>query len=222
MKSFHFLILGLLFFLSACQPTKLIQKASSGSDLQKLINQAEEGAIIKLEQKVYKIDELIYIRNKKKLTIEGNGASLILNSLTTDVIEIRNSENIILKNFMAKHFEPSGPTGCTGNVISIDESKNIQIEGCELNGSGIVGIASYHSENLIFKNNHIHNNSKYPIISQNASVIIEGNTFENNGNNVIYFEHVPQGESASWPPSDQLSEDKNMEGLIMKNNKFKK
>lgn len=209
---------------SSCQTSnKLLKTASSEMEIQKMINEAEEGTIIQLKKKIYKLENLIQIENKKKLTIDGNGASLILNSLETDVIRVIKSEDIVLKNFMAKHIEPSGPVGCTGNVILVDYCKNIRIEDCELNGSGIVGIASYHSSNLVIKNNHIHNNSEYPIISQNESTIIEGNLFENNGENVIYYEYVSMGEFAGWPPTNKIGEDENnMEGLKMKNNTFKK
>lgn len=206
--------------MAACNTPSNLQRVGPTDDLNKIISEAEPGATIQLEKKVYAISERLHISNKKQLTIDGKGAQIILNDPNSDVMFIDNCEGLVLKNFMAKHTDPEGPVGCTGNVVHIMDSKNVLLDHCELNGSGIVGIAAYSTE-LNVKNCHFHHNSEYAIIYMGPSIALAENRFDNNGHdNAIYFKYLPKGESPGWPPEHEITSDTQKKGLLMRDNRF--
>lgn len=191
-------------------------------DLSRSLNALSSGASVKLKQGDYLLDETVLLNGKQDITIDGNGSTLTVNSLSDHVIHVANCSNIRLINFKATHIEPSGPVGCTGNVLLLENSSDVLVEGCDLNGSGIVGIASYNVDNLRVLNNFIHENSEYSIIYQGPSLLLDGNIFEENGNgNVIYFSYVEKDGMMGWPPDEQITTDTQLQGLVMRNNLFK-
>jgi hypothetical protein len=199
----------------SCKSSRNITKIKTIDSI--LSNKIESGSNIKLDKGTYELDYPIKISGKENITIDGNGATLIMRNMAEDVIYIENSNHITLMNFKATHIEPEGPTGCTGNVIHIKGGANILIEKCDLNGSGIVGIAAYNSNNLIVSNNFIHENSQYGIIYQGPQIEIKGNTFEKNTKGNIYFSYI----DTSWPPNKKINTNQNKEGLKMSKNIFK-
>ncbi len=201
-------------FLFSCKSS---QTALLSSIDHTSFSKIESGSNVKLKKGVYHLESRLEINSKENITIDGNGSTFIMKSLSDDVISIQDSKNITLKNFTATHIEPDGPVGCTGNVILISKGSNILIEKCELNGSGIVGVSAYETENLKIKDNYIHKNSQYGIIYQGPSVEITGNTFENNANGNLYFSY----NNLNWPPQDLINSDTNKEGLKMSGNIYK-
>jgi parallel beta-helix repeat protein len=139
-----------------------------------------------------------------------------MQNMADDVLFIDNSNNIKLINFKATHIEPKGPVGCTGNVIHIENGSDITIEDCDLNGSGIVGIAAYGTKDLKVINNYIHENSQYGIIYQGPQIEIKGNRFQDNANGNIYFSY----QSITWPPDQLINSNQNSKGLTMSSNTF--
>jgi len=186
------------------------------------LNALASGASVKLKQGDYLLAGTVVLDGKQDITIDGNGSTLTVNSLSDHVIHVAKCSNIRLINFKATHIEPSGPVGCTGNVLLLENSSDILVEGCDLNGSGIVGIAAYNVDNLRVQKNHIHENSEYSIIFQGPSLLLTDNLFEKNGNgNVIFFSHVEKDGMTSWPPDEQIATDTQRTGLVMRNNTFK-
>ena len=161
MKKLSFILFVSLFVIS-CGTSKIALKSVGAEVL--FSGKIESGSVVKLEAKTYNLPAHILISGKENITIDGNGATLVMQSLAEDVILVENSKQIVLKNFKATHIEPEGPIGCTGNVIHVEGGSDILIEKCELNGSGIVGVAAYRTENLRIINNFIHKNSQYGII----------------------------------------------------------
>ena len=202
-------------FIISCNSSKNITKISKLNSI--LSNNIESGSNLRLDKGTYELEYPIKILGKENITIDGNGATLIMRNMAEDVIYIENSNNITLMNFRATHIEPEGPPGCTGNVIHIEGGTNILIEKCDLNGSGIVGIAAYNSKNLTVSNNFIHKNSQYGIIYQGPQIEIKGNVFEKNTKGNIYFSYL----DTSWPPNEKINTNQNKEGLKMSNNIFK-
>ncbi len=221
MKVFNFFLLLAFFSMSCNSVKKTAVTVSSIAELEKAIATAEDGALIELKNQIYKTEEPLTIENKKNLTIDGKGATFICQSVTSDVIAITDCEKIILKNIVATHIDPEGPLGCTGNVIHIEKSSDILITDSELNGSGIIGVVAYNTDELKIINNHIHKNSQYSILYIGPSVTIEGNTFENNGNNNAILYSFAEKEEYLWPAKESIGSDITKKGLTMKNNTFK-
>ena len=214
MKKIASIIFASIFIFScnSCRDITTINKLNSI-----FLDNIESGSNLKLDKGTYELDYPIRILGKENITIDGNGATLIMRNKAYDVIYIQNSDNITLMNFKATHIEPKGPTGCTGNVIHIEGGANVLIEKCDLNGSGIVGIAAYRTKNLTVSNNFIHQNSQYGIIYQGPQIEIKGNIFEKNTKGNIYFSDT----DTSWPPNEKINTNQNKEGLKMSNNIFK-
>ncbi len=180
------------------------------------LNKIDSGSSIQLKNGIYELSSPISIIRKSNISIDGNGATLIMQNMADDVLFIDNSNNIRLINFKATHIEPEGPVGCTGNVIHIENGSGITIEDCDLNGSGIVGIAAYGTKDLRVINNYIHENSEYGIIYQGPQIEIKGNRFQDNGNGNIYFSY----QSLTWPPNQLINSNQNSKGLTMSSNIF--
>ncbi len=209
------LIISAILFIASCNLTKNIIKIDKYDSFS--LSNIKSGSYVKLKKTTIILESHILIKEKSNITIDGNGATLIMKSMSDDVILIENSDNIVLKNFKATHIEPQGPTGCTGNVVHIEGGSNILIENCELNGCGIVGLAAYSTKGLKVVKNYIHKNSKYGIIYQGSSIEINKNTFENNTNGNIFFSYM----NYSWPPDELINTNKNKKGLKMHKNVFK-
>lgn len=208
----------LLYACSSLKDGGLLKSENMGATLSNL----QSGQSVRLAPGEYLLQEPAMLINKENITIDGNGATLVMNSMSSNVVHLTGCKNIRLLNFKATHIEPNGPEGCTGNVIYVDESSDILIENCDLNGSGIVGIAAYNVDNLEVKNNLIHENSNYAMIYQGPSLVLENNVFEENGNgNVIYFEYVPKDGELGWPPKHKVGADTQRPGLVMRRNIFK-
>ena len=222
MKHSYLALFLLLGFAYSCASVRSTADLLVTDDLAAALNALPSGAKVKLAPRQYLLAEAVLLDGKENITIDGNGATLIMNSLESDVLHLTGCTNIQLLNFKATHIEASGPIGCTGNVIYIDESSDVLIEGCDLNGSGIVGIAAYNTDNLRVRNNHIHKNSEYAIIYQGPSLLLANNTFDKNGHgNVIYYSYAEKDGLLNWPPDQELTTDTQGPGLVMRGNSFK-
>jgi hypothetical protein len=165
------------------------------------------------------LDRPLVISNKSNLTLDGNGSTFIMNNKSEDVLTVRSSDNVTLKNFKATHIDPDGPIGCTGSVIQVDNNTNVLIEKCQLNGSGIIGVVSYNTQNLKVIDNYIYNNSEYGVLfDENTTIEIKDNKFEDNGKNGN--DHVAQALNIYLSEVKKIEKGMNLEGLKMSNNIF--
>ena len=212
-KNLVYVIVTVLILLS-CNTAEKSIKIKNIEEI--CLNKIDSGSSIQLKKGTYKLSSPISIIRKSNISIDGNGATLIMQNMADDVLFIDNSNNIKLINFKATHIEPEGPVGCTGNVIHIENGSGITIEDCDLNGSGIVGIAAYGTKDLRIINNYIHENSQYGIIYQGPQIEIKGNRFQDNGNGNIYFSY----QSITWPPNRLINSNQNSKGLTMSSNTF--
>lgn len=127
-------------------------KITKFETIQAAINSSNDGDTILLENKIY--DEQIKIIDKNDLTIVGINSSIEIKRDDT-VIEIINSNNIKLQSLGVKH---NIGQPCSDNCINIINSKKVSISGCDIHGSGFVGIyISGNSEETKIENNKIHN-----------------------------------------------------------------
>lgn len=213
-----FLICCLCFACASVKQSAVI--SVSPNDFATKLANITSGSTIQLKPEKYVLNAPLLIDGKENVTIDGNGATLVMNSLSENVVHLSNSKNIVLKNFKATHIEPSGPTGCTGNVIYMDNSDSVLVEKCDLNGSGIVGIAAYNIGALRVINNRIHENSEYGIIYMGPSIQMSDNTFEDNTKGHLFYSYAAKDASSSWPPKELINQDMNKNGLVMSNNTF--
>ena len=191
-------------------------QASNEKDLYEIFDQITDTKVIELKNRIYNLDKPLILNKLSHITINGNGAVLVLDSLVNDVVELNRCHNVTIDNIKALHKEVNGPVGCTGNVILINGGSNITIINSELNGCGVVGVTAYNSINLKIISNYIHKNTHYPIIYDGPSVTIKDNIFENNGNQnkIAYMAGSP------WPPLQFFNTNVTTKELIIEGNTF--
>ncbi len=162
---------------------------TSAQEIQKAIDKSQKGDVLLLKSGVYSVKYGLSIAYKEDLTIKGVGnVQILLDDPEDAVIEITKSSNIYVINIRASHKEPvkdpstqDSPYVCTGHVITIEESKNVNILNCELNGCGTVGVAIYSSKKVLVNKCYIHNNSHAAIkLSNTKNINISQNRIENN------------------------------------------
>lgn len=191
-------------------------RVNNEQDLYEAFDQITDTKVIELKNRIYNLDKPLILNNLSHITINGNGAVLVLDSLVNDVVEMNRCHNVTIDNIKALHKEADGPVGCTGNVILISGGSNITIINSELNGCGVVGVSAYNSINLKIIGNYIHKNTHYPIIYDGPSATIKDNVFENNGNQnkIAYMAGSP------WPPLQFYNKNVTTSELIIEGNTF--
>ncbi|MEM1219268.1 MAG: right-handed parallel beta-helix repeat-containing protein, partial [Bacteroidota bacterium] len=136
-----------------------------------LYRQIESKNEVQLQNLIYLLDRTIDIYNRRGFTLNGGGATLLMEYESEDVVLVHGSTDVTLTNFQATHIEPDGPLGCTGNVIQVYNCSNVVVSGCQLNGSGIIGVVAYETKYLHVKDSYIYNNSEYGVLlDQNSTV----------------------------------------------------
>lgn len=156
--------------------------------IQLAVEAAESGDIIQIKAGTYFSLQPVVIAYKDRLTLLGQGSvhimtpNLFRGNDYLPVIAILHSTNIAVDNIHAMHErQPVWGSGCGGAVITVEHSANVNIEGCELNGSGAIGIQAAGATNLVIKNNYIHHNSFSAFDLRDCAVIsIKQNRIEHN------------------------------------------
>lgn len=187
-------ILTLLFAIMfspifAQKPTK----AASAATIQKQIDKAKEGSTITIKKNTY--NGLLKISNKKNITLDFAGSTLITNEDVTMFI-IENSSDIKIKGLTIYH-QIEGELGCFSNCFDVNHCKNVSFENCDINGSGYIGVCINQSDVTIEKT--ILHKCEYGVFIWNdneetttkfkdCKVVIKDTKFENNrANNVVVY-----------------------------------
>ena len=129
-------------------------------------SKAEED-VIKDDYKDFRTHVYLVIRGTTNLTItsdKNTRAQLILKHVDTEVIELRNNENLHLIGLDIYH-DPANNGGCGeyAPVINIDGGQEYTIQNCELNGSGTHGILAKQVDIITIEDSKIFNCSFYGI-----------------------------------------------------------
>lgn len=135
---------------------------SKPTQIYNAIDRAKAGDYIILQKGTYKLPKTIEISEKENLTIIGeDGTKIVLDDLDSAVFWVSNSKNINFVNISARHLTPPDINQvCTGAVITLVDSQNINIKDSELNGSGVIGVTIIRSSNILIANSFIHNNTE--------------------------------------------------------------
>ncbi|MBQ3636039.1 MAG: right-handed parallel beta-helix repeat-containing protein [Bacteroidales bacterium] len=129
-----------------------------------------EGVTLNLTELLEKTKGVLYARVQSTgtglvlnemgaITIKGlgKGAKIVIDDQQSDVLYLRNCTGIKIENLTLGHTGGGAEEGGDGRerrgtAINITDSKNIEIEKCELSSSGSVGVSAYNTENLRVKN----------------------------------------------------------------------
>lgn len=129
-------------------------------DIQKAIDEAGEGCTVHIIGGQYEVSEPIEIGGKHDLLIEGDDSHPveIVSALSyDDVLAFKRCRNVTLRNVRARHRQTAN---CYGAVVSIDDSENVTVEDCDLNGCGMQGVLINQSKDVTVSGCFIHDNSQ--------------------------------------------------------------
>lgn len=215
MKSILSLVALLTFSFSVAlaQPTFSQDiPVATPAEVEELYAAVKRTGKVEIKQRIYNIDKPLEFDNINDTKFDGNGSSFILNNTEADVIIVVNSSRLTLKNFKAKHIEPDGYFGCSGNVINTYKTEYLTIKNCELNGCGMIGVHANESKWLKVLNCYIYNNSKYGIlVGEESYVVIKENKFDDNGS--TKKDHVATWKDWNESSIEVIKEDK-IEGPV--------
>lgn len=128
--------------------------------LQKVIDTLEDGDKVLIKAGTYKIHDSLKIAGKDNIVIAGEGkVSILLHDVYQNVFSIENCGTVTLSNLHAQHIQPLPEYECHGAVIAAAGTRKLTVTGCELNGSGAIGITAYDCGEIKVSDCFIHNNS---------------------------------------------------------------
>ena len=160
-----------------------VTPGTTSSKLNEVIKDMRPGTTLQFAPGVYQLEATIKIEKKSGIIIEGDGAELVLNKNDSVVFWISNSDNIVLRGFIARHEIPIKPgERCMAGVIYIGGSHDISLENLELNGSGTHGLQIQSSASVTLKDSWLHHNSVAALGIYRAvdNISIENNRADNN------------------------------------------
>lgn len=189
------ILLPVVAFMVSCSLKRnTIEIFGSGArfkTLHEAVQQAKDGDSIIVYPGVYKSSEEVWL-DKNHVKIVGVGKPQILcDDMTKNVIWVL-SQDVLIKNLKLSHIKPSFYANCVGNVIALDNARNVLIEDCDINGCGRIGVYMFSAYNITLKNNWIHENSFCAVQLDDVNlfgetsdykdqIIFIGNRIENNG-----------------------------------------
>ena len=136
--------------------------------IQSLIRNARPREVITIPNGIHVVSKPILVENKNNITIKGEMATgIIQNDLSKPVLIFNNSENIVLHDLRLGHTETSRGT-CDAEVVVIDGSRKIYINGCEISGSGTIGVKCTNSDEIAVVSCFIHDNSWFAFSFRNC------------------------------------------------------
>ncbi len=159
------------------------RRGADYTDLQKAIDNAQSGDTVHILEGSYSFRDPVKVDGKKNITIEGSGdrqTEIINLDSYNHVLSLSRCENVTIRNLFVHHKEVAY---CYGAVINIEDSVNITVDNCDLEGCGVQGISMENCKKIRATGNMIHNNSEAGIsINGNYSdIVIENNRLEYNG-----------------------------------------
>jgi hypothetical protein len=152
-------------------------------NLQRLVNEAADGTVVEIPSGRYLLSSPLTLARRKNLHLAFHpGTQVRLADVNADIIVIDDCRNIRITGVHARHLKPLKEYQCHGSVLRINNSRNVRIENCELNGCGAVGVMAKQSSLSIF-NCHIHHNTWNAIYLYSCpEAVVVGNLIEDNAN----------------------------------------
>lgn len=172
--------IGFVCCLAACSIKKnMVEIYGTGAKFKSLneaVAQAKDGdSIIVYPGKYVNSDEIWLDKNHIKIVGIGK-PQILCDDMTKNVIWIL-SEHVWIKNLKLSHIKPSFYANCVGNVIALDNARNVIIEDCDINGCGRIGVYTFSAFNILLKNNWIHDNSFCAVQIDDMNLFAETNEY---------------------------------------------
>jgi hypothetical protein len=150
--------------------------------LQSAIDAARDGDTIILSGGTYVSAVPVAVAGRTGLTLKAEGVVwLVCQDLYADVLAVTDCVDLRIEAIRARHEEKLAEYECEGSVISARNVQGLLVSGCELAGSGAVGIDLSDCEDVEVKGCYLHDNSLAALsLSEVSSVVISSNRISNN------------------------------------------
>jgi hypothetical protein len=150
--------------------------------VQRLIDESSDGDTLVIPAGTYIVEKPVSIKDRKGLTLtSASQASILLTDTDAPVVLIEGSSGITLSNLLLRHLEPQQEYTCHGAVVEVENSTNVVISNCILNGSGAIGVSARGASDLEIANCIIEENSFMAfVLIQVDDVLIRANIIRDN------------------------------------------
>ena len=177
------LILLLFAFASIGLAAETMRVSPQGKlRLQSAIDAAGNGDTIILSGGTYVSAVPVAVSGRTGLTLRAEGAVwLVCKDLYADVLAVTDCVDLRIEGIRARHQEKLAQYECEGSVISARNVRGLRLSGCELAGSGAVGIDLSDCEDVDVNGCYLHDNSLAALsLSEVSSIVIRSNRISKN------------------------------------------
>lgn len=123
------------------------------------------------------------VKNVKKITLEGFS---VLDS-KGDAIKVQGCENVIMRDLEASWTNGKSPTNGAYGLYPVS-SKNVLMEKCEVSYAMDAGIYVGQSQNVVVRDNYVHNNVAGLEIENTITGEVYNNIAKNNAGGMLIFD----------------------------------
>ena len=150
--------------------------------LQSAIDAARDGDTIILSGGTYVSAVPVAVSGRTGLTLRAEGVVwLVCKDLYADVLTVTDCADLRIEGIRARHEVKLAEYECEGSVISARSVRGLLVRGCELAGSGAVGIDLSDCEDVEVNGCYLHDNSLAALsLSEVSSVVISSNRISKN------------------------------------------
>jgi len=150
--------------------------------LQSAIDAARDGDTIILSSGTYVSSVPVSVSGRSGLTLRAEGVTwLVCKDLYAEVLAVTDCVDLRIEGIRARHEEKLDEYECEGSVISARNVRGLLVSGCELAGSGAVGIDLSNCEDVEVNGCYLHDNSLAALsLSEVSSVVISSNRISKN------------------------------------------
>ncbi|MFT7588072.1 MAG: parallel beta-helix repeat protein [Limisphaerales bacterium] len=223
----------------ASKTEKVVIAAASFSEesLQEMLITASEGDVITLGEGIFNFSRSLSLDGIDNITLKGAGADKTILSFSEqtdgaeglkitangfvvedlgivdakgDAIKVQNSEGLIIRNVRVKWSGGPNPQNGAYGLYPVT-CKNVLIENCEVSDASDAGIYVGQSENIIVRNNLVHENVAGIEIENSMYAEVYENTCKNNTGGILVFDlpELPVTNGHSIQVYNNLIEDNN-------------
>lgn len=124
----------------------------------------------------YIVQEAISLQDLSDVHISGERASLVAKR-DFPVLSIKQCTRIIIEGL---HIVHEIGEGCETNCLDITDSKDVEVRGCDIDGSGYYGFTVTRSHEVRILDNEIHNCEHGFWGAESSAITVKGNHFHDN------------------------------------------
>lgn len=181
-------------------------------DLQQRVDGTPDGETVRVPLGRYELARPLNVNRRNNLHLAfAPGTQLRCGDTDQAVIAVKGSGGVTISGVRARHVTPRTEYNCHGPVISVQDSRAVRVENCELNGCGAIGVSARQSS-LTITNCHIHHNTFNAFYFESCEdVSVVGNIIENNANTfqayrcgeILWSDNLVRNNGGYWEKSRQ-------------------